>query len=151
MRSQIFYSTLVVTIAVTIVVTMSKLREMESPNRSITWLLVAAVLTAMVFPAHFHLRHVETARSHTHKVDVHLAGDKANPGDHEDATAFPVTPDTLVKQFNDHPFAKLVIVFVLLLLPPIGARVIRRNYPEITFHRTTYYSLCPPLRAPPRR
>jgi hypothetical protein len=122
--------------------------------RSISWILVAALLAAVLLPAHYHLHHLhypDTA-GHTHVVDLHFITDNSGHAHHHENTSIiSATPDAIVKtdKLVFSLFIPLAIVLVLILT--CSHRVWSRYEPgEITlFRQYAYFS--PPLRAPPLR
>lgn len=120
--------------------------------KAVGWLLIAAVFALTVLPMHVHLEHTGDASSliHEHTFDLHLEVDNIAPDHHEDTLVFSVTPDVMLKKLGDNPLlAAIFICLSILLLSVARAGNIR---PGIRFiqPKPGWYSIAPPLRAPPR-
>jgi len=122
--------------------------------RSISWILVAALLLTVLLPAHYHLHHlhsIDTA-GYAHVVDLHLIADNSGHAHHHENTSIiSATPDAIVKTDKSvfSFFTPLAAVLVLIL-----ARVLSRldDYEPgdiILVRHDAYFS--PLLRAPPLR
>lgn len=117
----------------------------------ISWLLMATVLMLILSPLHFHMHHAQVTltQSHVHEVDRHLLVESAGQKHHDEAHVLEVTPDGIMKQFDNMPLPVLLFAILLALLP--FAIVVRyQRIFNVTFN--LYQScrcLTPPLRAPP--
>ena len=127
-----------------------------SNNKSIAWLALIAVVMLSLFPAHMHVHHDGDAfaESHAqtlhepveHVTAIHSISDTRGHGEHDDATIFSTTSDSLINKVNFVFLAILVGFFVFL-----GINVSSLQFRSSVFvHlRKIYTSISPPLRAPP--
>jgi hypothetical protein len=122
-------------------------------RRSISWLLVVAVLGITLLPAHYHLHHLHSddATAHTHTIDLHVIADKADQSHHDDASIFSATPDVVVKKTNPE-FSPYIILAILLVLLPTYTNLLRikADHGDLGLKRLYPY-FSPLLRAPPLR
>ncbi len=125
---------------------------MKPDRRSISLLLIAALLLSTVIPAHYHLHHIHSndPASHEHIIDLHLVTDTIGQSHHdEDTSVFAATPDVIVKKghYDAAPFLLMAITLVLLT---VFNRIAARSACSHTrpWRQAAYFS--PPLRAPPR-
>jgi len=119
--------------------------------RVIGWLLIAAVFALTVQPVHFHLQHIDDASSliHEHAIDLHIAIDNIAPDSHEDGAIFPVTPDVMLKKIGDNPLLAAIIIWLTVFL--LSVAYSNKPRPTIRFIllKRRWFSIAPPLRAPP--
>jgi hypothetical protein len=120
--------------------------------KSISWILITAVLMTVILPAHYHLHHLDSldAAGHAHSIDLHLlADDRGHSHHHDEASIISATPDAMVKKDKSvfSVFIPLVIFLVLLLTR--GHRISSMHGPGDTplVRLNDYFS--PSLRAPP--
>ena len=125
-------------------------------NKSISWLVIAAILLAVFLPSHYHLHHLYNhdaassgTEAHEHVIDLHVLTEQAGQSHHDEATSIAASPDGIVKKTSPDlfPFILLVMAFLLLaalsktnnsLLNYTGAGI-KQRYPHFI----------PQLRAPP--
>lgn len=125
--------------------------------KSISWLLIAAILLVAFLPAHYHLHHhynddaFSSATRHAHAIDLHVLTEKTGPSHHDDdeATIIAVSPDGVVKKSNPGFSPFILLVIVLLLLPVLSKQLnIQLNYRSADL-KQRYPHFTPLLRAPP--
>lgn len=120
--------------------------------RSISWLLVTAILFTALLPAHYHLHHLYSTDStnHGHAIDLHLITDNVDQSHHdEDTSIFAATPDVITKKDNSEITSFVLLAILLVLLPVLNKRIrIRPGYFDLTL-KQHYPYFSPPLRAPP--
>jgi len=128
-----------------------------SNYKSVSWLLVAAILLVSVLPAHYHLHHLigTTSAAHSHATDLHLSTDKLAQSHHNDgATIINAAPSGLLSKWDgdiNKPDITL-LVFLVSFLALFSLFNIKRNsrpYQVIIFYKKIFYRFSPPLRAPP--
>ena len=73
--------------------------------KSISWLLIAAILLVAFLPAHYHLHHLynddafSSATRHAHAIDLHVLTEKTGQSHHDDETTIiAASPDGIVKK-----------------------------------------------------
>jgi len=127
-----------------------------SNNKSISWLALIAVVMLSLFPAHMHVHHDADAfaESHAqvkhepakHVTAIHSISDTTVHGEHDGATIFSTTSDSLINKVNFVFLAILVGFFVFL-----GINASSQQFRSFVFvHlRKIHISISPPLRAPP--
>ena len=127
-------------------------RKLIIQNKSISWLLVTAVLFVTFQPAHYHLHHVfsEDPVAHEHSIDFHLLTDVTAESHHDEhATIVEATPDGIVKNKSSAFLPFILLAMLLLILPVVYQRIrLRRDYCHVTPYQS-FLHLSPPLRAPP--
>jgi len=107
-----------------------------------------------LFPSHLHLHHLDDASSghgaHAHVVDRHFMTDIGSHAE-SDSGSTPVKsgPGTLVKKFSDLSL-DVALLMVLVLLLPLTGMTLGRARKRFTIRPPRYYSISPPLRAPPQ-
>ena len=120
--------------------------------KAIGWLLIAAVFALTVRPMHVHLQHIDDAASltHEHAIDLHFAVDNIAPANHEEGAVFPVTPDVMLKKIGDNPLLAAIILWLTIFL--LSVAYSNKPRPSIRFIllKRRWFSIAPPLRAPPR-
>ena len=123
--------------------------------KSISWLLIAAILLVAFLPAHYHLHHLYTddafssAARHAHVIDLHVLTEKTGQSHHDDATIIAASPDGIVKKSNPEFSPFILLVIVLLSLPVLSKlKNIQLNY-RSTDLKLPYPHFTPLLRAPP--
>ena len=115
-------------------------------------MLILALLVQMLLPLHFHMHHDAVPDIYEHKIHAHTSMDYHTDTVSESGVIHEIKsmPDTLVKQIKDTGTASALFICLIFLLPVISA-VVRSYWPALNnqlFHYY-YYSLSPPLRAPP--
>ena len=120
--------------------------------RVIGWLLIAAVFALTVQPLHVHLQHIDDASSliHEHEIDLHIAIDNIAPDSHKDGAIFPVTPDVMLKKVGDNPLLAAIIVWLTIFLLSVAYTDKQRPGIRFILLKPRWFSIAPPLRAPPR-
>jgi hypothetical protein len=136
---------------------MNAWRKQVNSYKSISWLLVAAILLVTVLPAHYHLHHFigDKSAAHGHATDLHLSSDKLAQSHHKNGTTIiNAAPTGLLNKWdgeiNKPDITPLVILVSLLtLFSFINVKRNSRPYQVTTFYKQIFYRLSPPLRAPP--
>ena len=125
--------------------------------KSISWLLIAAILLVAFLPAHYHLHHLynddafsSAATGHAHVIDLHVLTEKTGQSHHDDETTIiAASPDGTVKKSNPEFSPFILLVIVLLSLPVLSKQKnIQLNY-RSTDLKLPYPHFTPLLRAPP--
>ncbi len=105
--------------------------------KSISWLLIAAILLLAFLPAHYHLHHhykddaFSSAARHAHVIDLHVLTEKMGQSHHHDdeATIIAASPDGIVKKSNPELSPFILLIIVLQLLPVLCKQInIQLNY-----------------------
>jgi hypothetical protein len=119
--------------------------------RAIGWLLIAAVFALTVQPMHAHLQHIDDASSlvHEHAIDLHFAVDNIVATNHKDGAVFPVTPDVMLKKLGDTPLLAAIIVCLAIFLSSVTHTNKQRPTIRYIKPKLGWFSIAPPLRAPP--
>lgn len=122
----------------------------RSQVRFIGWLLIAALFVLTVQPMHVHLEHDDaaSAQDHEHVIDLHFSADNVTSVDHND-TVFPVTPEGMLKQSSDNPLLAAILICLSFLLLGVAYASRQRLFIFHILPRPGWYSIAPPLRAPP--
>jgi hypothetical protein len=139
---------------------MNAWRKLILLKKSVSWIVLTAVVMLSLFPAHMHLHHDDDGlasshvsamapESHDHTSTIHAVSDTTGHSGHDDVTVLPATSDTLIKKVNVNPiiFAILIGIFVFLTITSASQRF-RQQILSIP-PRKIYICLSPPLRAPP--
>ena len=143
---------------------MNACRKLIVTHKSISWLLVVAVIYITLLPVHYHLHHMaiddihsvdainhsHVAINHSHVIDLHLMTDKSGQLHHDDeATSIAASPDGIVKKTNPAFSPFILLAIVLVLFPVLIKRLkIWLDYRSIGFNKS-YPHFLPLLRAPP--
>ncbi len=125
-------------------------RKIISGHKTVSWLLLVALLGLMTLPTHMHLHHNEQSSSisHDHAIDLHVIYEQIDQGHHDEAAVIDTITDFLIKHLNDSPLVAFILV--LFVLTAIAVRLIIRHRLVNHIHfRYFYYQFAPPLRAPP--
>ncbi len=127
-------------------------RAMIHKYRKISWLLVCAVLSLTLFPAHLHLHHDQDLHSnsstHEHVLDVHMATAQLDEEHHEDATVIDTVANVLVKKLQDNPLTPYILfIFIWAFTTTRQVRSYLRL--KIVHFFAHFQAFTPPLRAPP--
>lgn len=120
--------------------------------KSISWLLVAAILLITLLPAQYHLHHLfkDNSFTRTQVIDLHLVTDKAGQSHHDkDEKIFATAPTGMVEKDNPTFFPVFLLVALLILLPLIHYRAVPPPDSGNISLKQFFYYLSPPLRAPP--
>jgi hypothetical protein len=136
-------------------VAMSNCRTWFLRQKWLAGLLCCSVLAMLLFPSHLHLHHFDgidnsSQNHHAHMIDLHFFNDLAtHTNTDSDSTSLNNGPGGLVKKFSDFSLNVVLLVVFLLLLPLTGIKINwgRKNS---SLQPTRYYTLFPPLRAPPQ-
>lgn len=122
-------------------------------RKSISWLLVIAVLSTMLLPAHYHLHHLysDDAAEHAHSIDLHVIALKVDQSHHDDASIFSATPDAMVKKSNPEFPPFIILAILLILLPTCVTSTCLRSDQADHGLKKRFPHFSPPLRAPPLR
>ena len=120
--------------------------------KSISWLLVLAVLLVALLPAHYHFHHLYSADTitHAHVIDLHSAIDAAGDSHHDESGSIASSPDGIVKKSNATFPLFIALAIVLAILPILGIRTIIRPVHKHTDLKQSYPHFLPLLRAPPQ-
>jgi hypothetical protein len=126
-------------------------RKYQLQFKAIGWLLIAAVFALTAQPMHVHLQHIDDASSlaHEHAIDLHFAVDNITPADHEDGAVFPVTPDVMLKKLGDNLLLAAIIVCLSIFLLSVAYTYKQRPTIRFIQLKPGWFSIAPPLRAPP--
>ena len=129
---------------------MNARRHCHLQSKVIGWLLIAALFVLMVQPMHVHLEHKDDASApgHEHVIDLHFSADNITSDDHKD-TVFPVTQEGMLKQSGDNPLLAVILVCLSFLLLSVAHTSRQRLFVFRILPRSSWYSIAPPLRAPP--
>jgi hypothetical protein len=132
---------------------MSFLKNKRLHQKPIAWSLVVAFLLLTLLPIQIHIYHDLESGSHDdHAIDYHMMMDDTEDVDHfslSDTHVIETTSDFVVKQTADNQFKVAVFVIFFLLVPLLTFSYYQRYFHTLHFHYQKYYSLSPPLRAPP--
>ena len=125
-------------------------KKNRSQVRFIGWLLSAALFVLTVQPVHVHLEHKVTAsaQDHEHVIDLHFSADNVASTDHNDAV-FPVTQEGMLKKSGDNPLLAAILVCLSFLLLGVAYANRQRLIIFRILPGSGWYSIAPPLRAPP--
>jgi hypothetical protein len=128
---------------------MNQMRNTEN-QKPIALLLLVTVFVLFVLPVHIHLHHDLNMEGHGgHVVDYHMILDDVDHLSQGDLHVFETTADSIFKQSTDNLF-KIVALAVLLLVMSLQTLLYyQRRYHPLNLNYQKYYSLSPPLRAPP--
>ena len=131
-------------------------RKIVIRYKSISWLLIAAILLVAFLPAHYHLHHLynndafSTASTHAHIIDLHVLTETTGQSHHDDETTIiSASPDGIVKK-TDPDFSPFILLVIVLLLQHVLSKQINL---QLNYRRTDlkqcYPHFTPLLRAPP--
>ena len=123
--------------------------------KQLRWMICLAFAVIFAQGVHLHIHddnhshHVATPE-HSHPHKPHFAHNAAHSEHHGEAHAeLDIIPDGLLKKVSFDPMlATLLLAAILLFLPCLSARVIRRRYDNAPPIRWLT-ALIPPPRAPP--
>lgn len=133
---------------------------LASINKSISWLVIAAILLAVFLPSHYHLHHLyshDTAGSvteshtqaHAHVIDLHVLTEKTGQSHHDEASSIAASPDGIVKKTSPDLFPFILLVVAFLLLVTLS----KHNNSWLNYTsagiKQRYSHFVPQLRAPP--
>jgi len=135
-------------------------------NQSISWVLIAAYLLLVFFPAHLHLHHDSAPASnsnenqafavaanepdiHKHETHLHVLTEFSAEDHHPAAHVFRTSPDVLTATPKDNPAPVLLFILLLAVLPMFLKQAGPRPRGTLSFACRPRYHLTPPLRAPP--
>lgn len=133
---------------------MQHCRTWVSHQYWLTGLLFGSLLVMLLFPSYLHLHQIEglgaAHDTHTHKIDLHYLTDIGTHAD-TDSSSTPLKngQDGMVKKFSDLSL-DVALLMVLVLLLPLTGMTLSRARKRFTLRPPRYYSLSPPLRAPPQ-
>lgn len=119
-------------------------------NKTVSWLVMAAILVLAVIPVHLHFHHESSGTAESHKVDLHVETGSADHPHHDDTHILKASPDTLAKKFDGAAKSLVPIALLFFLLPVIRARNVAVRCAVPILSRHSYHHLIPHLRAPPR-
>ena len=136
---------------------MNACRKLKINEKSISWLLVAAIFFITLFSAHYHLDHSDNenlysvdAIQHNHVIDLHSITDAAGQAHHiDEASTIMASPDGIVKKISLAFSMTFLFIIVLSFLPLLYKTIrsrINRNDIEL---EQNYPYFSPLLRAPP--
>ena len=132
---------------------MSYLHNMSRYQKSISWVLIATVFALLLLPVQIHIHHdLESVSHDNHTIDYHMMMDGVVGADHfshGDTHIIETSTNYMVKQAADNLFKVVALVILFLLLPLQTFSYRQRYFHSLLFHYQKYYSLSPPLRAPP--
>jgi len=136
---------------------MTLIRTLLHNRKSISWLLVIAVVLLSVLPSQMHLHHENAEQGHghghatehgKHVLDIHTISNLSDHNEHDNVTVMSATPDSLVKKVSAAPVlvATLIGFFIFLIIAASYCKPIQRSRHYL---RHFYLNFRPPLRAPP--
>lgn len=136
---------------------MNTWRKLIVNYRSISWILLVALLLLTIFPVTYHLHnenhHIAGNEliSHYHTVDFHTVMDIVELEHFDDGVqqAHAGAPDSIVKKVSAQFFTIVFLAVVLSLIPYANYRVERQSDYSHIGHILNPLFLSPPLRAPP--
>lgn len=122
----------------------------RSRVRFISWSLIAALFVLTAQPMHVHLEHNDAVseQDHEHVIDLHFSADNVTSADHDD-TEFPLTPEGMLKKSGDNPLLAAILVCLLFLLLGVAHTSLQQLIIFRILPGPVWYSIAPPLRAPP--
>ena len=121
-------------------------------DRSISWVLIAALFSVLLLPAHYHLHHIDSIDpdAHAHAIDLHVITDKQALTHHDEGTSiFEAAPDGIVKKVSPVFLPGLLLVFSLVILTVCHVRIRCRPVKDDPNPDRLHPFYTPPLRAPP--
>ena len=133
---------------------------LASINKSISWLVIAAILLVVFLPSHYHLHHLYNhdaagsvteshTQAHAHTIDLHVLTEQAGQSHHDEATSIAASPDGIVKKTSPDLFPFILLVMTFLLLAALSkTNNSRLNYTGAGI-KQRYPHFIPQLRAPP--
>ena len=133
---------------------MYSLHNRRTSNRSISWVLIAALLTVLLLHAHYHVHHIDSIDSstHAHEIDLHVITDRQALTHHDEGTSiFEAAPDGIVKKVSPVFLPGLLVLFSLVILTICQVRIRRRYVDDDPNPDRLHSFYTPPLRAPPVR
>jgi hypothetical protein len=100
---------------------------------------------------HVHLEHADSGsiQDHEHVIDLHFTADNVTSDHHHDAV-FPATPEGMLKKSGDNPLLAVILIYLSFLLLRVAYTSRQRLISSYIPARSGWYSIAPPLRAPPR-
>jgi CDP-diglyceride synthetase len=132
---------------------MKNLLSNNKSQKSIAMLLMVTVLALLVLPIHIHLHHEHGMHGHhEHVVDYHMVldgNDDVEHINHADAHVIETSSDFITKQSSDNLFKLAAVVVLFLIMSLQFFSYFQRRYQPVRLNYQKYYSLSPPLRAPP--
>ena len=132
---------------------MNYLQNKSRYQKSIAWALIVTVLTLLLLPIHIHMHHNFESGSHDdHIVDYHMIMGDVEDADHfshGDTHVLDTATDVMVKKTADNLFKVAVFVTLFLLVPLQTFSYYQRYFYSLHLRYQKFYSLSPPLRAPP--
>ena len=130
------------------------LNDRINTYRSISWALIAALLSVLLLPAHYHLHHIDSidTGAHAHAIDLHVITDRQALSHHDEGTSiFEAAPDGIVKKVSPVFLPGLLAVFILVILAIRHVQIHRRSVQDDPNPDRLHPFFIPPLRAPPVR
>ncbi len=133
---------------------------LKMTNKSISWLVIAAILLAVFLPSHYHLHHLYNhdaagsvtgshTQAHAHTIDLHVLTEQAGQSHHDEATSIAASPDGIVKKISSDLFPFILLVMAFHLLAALSKHNNSRlNYTSAGI-KQRYPHFTPQLRAPP--
>ena len=132
---------------------MSNLHNKRQYQKTIAKLLIVTLFTLLLLPVQIHIHHDMASGSHDdHAIDYHMIFDEFEDADHffqSYTHDLETTTDFIVKQTANNQFkvSVILILFMLVSLHTFSYYQRRFHLKHICYQK--YYSLSPPLRAPP--
>jgi len=136
---------------------MNAAHKLVNKHKSISWLLITAILLVTSLPAHYHLHHLDNVEvlnsavaTHEHLIDLHILTEMSGQSHHDEGTTIIASsPDGIIKKSNADFSPFILLTVVLLLLPALN----RQSHVRITSSnnnfKQSYPHFKPLLRAPP--
>lgn len=118
--------------------------------KSVSWLVIAAVLMLTLIPVHLHFHHAEDDAMVTHEVDLHVVAGSADHSHDEDTHILKASPDAMAKKLDGNIAILLPVALLFLILSAVQSHHAGWLYSTPAQTRFSYHHLIPYLRAPPR-
>jgi len=134
-------------------------RKFIFTNKSVSWLVLTAVVILSLSPSHMHLIHDDEvfasshgieviSHVHPHTSSVHAISDTTGHSEHEDVAVLHALSDSLVKKVNFNPMFLAILIWIFFIFGIAPASHKLRPLVSIYSHKL-HICLPPPLRAPP--
>ncbi len=114
-------------------------------------LLIVTVAVSLLLPVQIHIHHDKHGHD-DHAVDYHMVLDDIDDAEHTnqgEAHVIETSTDFITKQSSDNLFKIAAVVVLFLMMSQQLFSYYQRRYHPIRLSYQKYYSLSPPLRAPP--
>jgi len=134
---------------------METFRKFIQSHRSVTWVLLMALMAVSLFPLHLHLHDEETVADtsaymhdgHSHKSSIHPVMNTDGHDNHEDVSVLPVVSDSILKNVTFMPLLFVAFIVITFLSVTKTAHVMRPRLMNMNIRQ--FDRVTPQLRAPP--